>query len=102
MTIRSANCTESAMCEPPKPRLITGKSGNDSFKFHIRMLELPTNNAPCFGGGCLRSASSNAAIVFSHCDTFGGSAETPDTQPVELPNRHNTANHWRTTLIFPR
>src|SRR5438309_11856765 len=54
------------MVEPPKPRLITFRSGKSAAAdVHLRMLEEPTKStAPC-GGACLASAASNASISFS-------------------------------------
>src|SRR2546430_12363541 len=72
MTMRSTNATESMICEPPNPRLMTLYSWKSSASvFHCRMLELPMNStAPC-GGGLVLSAASNALISDSHCDESG-------------------------------
>lgn len=39
--IRSANATESATVEPPKPRFVTGRPGNASAVCQNLMVELP-------------------------------------------------------------
>ena len=52
--------------EPPKPRLIVFRSGNDSPRSQPRMLELPTNSKAPWGGGSTLSRDSKAAIDFSH------------------------------------
>jgi len=62
------NSTTSAVCEPPKPRLITGRSGKLSAVRHMRMLELPTNSTASRGHAFLASHASKAAMSFSHCD----------------------------------
>src|SRR6185436_4022852 len=63
--IRSAYFTESASCEPPKPRLMTLRSGKASVDFHIRMLELPTKTISFSGGGLVLSLASKAAMSFA-------------------------------------
>src|ERR1700730_16597521 len=69
--MRSANAVESAISEPPKPRLMTGLPGKSFASVcHFRMLELPTNRIACFGGGFLLSLASNALISGSHLDAF--------------------------------
>src|SRR5262245_60276359 len=62
---RGAKWAASAICEPPKPRLITGRSGKDLSSFHIRIVELPMNRMPFLGGGFSASCFSKSAIVFS-------------------------------------
>src|SRR5688500_12003295 len=57
----------SAICDPPKPRLMTGSSGKSLARVvQSRMLELPTNNTPPEVGGRLASDASNARISFSN------------------------------------
>src|SRR6185295_10012095 len=64
--IRSAYFTESAVSEPPKPRLMILRSGNASVDFHIRIEELPTKTISFWGGGLALSCASKAAMSFSH------------------------------------
>ena len=61
---------ESAASDPPKPRLIAlaPSSGKDSGRFHRTMLDAPMKTMPFCGGGEVRSAASNFAIVSSHTD----------------------------------
>src|SRR5262245_31565662 len=68
--MRSTNATESAICEPPKPRLTTWNSGKLSARLvQRRMLELPVKRIDPAGGGLVRSCASKAAISFSHFAT---------------------------------
>ena len=60
ITMRLAYRTESAICDPPKPRFRTGRSGKCWSTSHPRMLELPMNTIPSFGGGLSLSFASNA------------------------------------------
>src|SRR3954468_885747 len=53
------------MVEPPKPRLMTGRSGNASAVCHRRILELPTKRMPFLGTAFWWSHFSNAAISVS-------------------------------------
>src|SRR5258706_10795784 len=65
--MRSARLAESASCEPPKPRLITGREGKWTVRLvHFLMLELPTKTMQFLGGGLVLSLASNAPISFSH------------------------------------
>src|SRR5687768_9929878 len=64
--MRSMKCSESLSCDPPKPRLIVGKSGKNSPSFQPTMLELPTKSTTSRGGGDWRSRASNAAMADSH------------------------------------
>src|SRR5712671_6316869 len=65
--MRSARLAESASCEPPKPRLTTGKEGKWTVRLvHFLMLELPTKTMQFLGGGLVLSLASNALISFSH------------------------------------
>src|SRR5687767_6123898 len=75
----------SRMVEPPKPRLITVRSGKSfSSVFHMRMLELPTNRTASRGGIRLASAASKARISCSNggsffcccCATMGAETKT--------------------------
>src|SRR5882672_4301357 len=69
--MRSASAVESAISEPPKPRLMTTFPGKSFASVcHFRMLELPTNKIACFGGGFVRSLASNALISGSHLEVF--------------------------------
>ena len=68
MTSRFRCLTQSESCEPPKPRLITtGRSLNwSSRSLQSRIDELPTNNTPPAGRGCVASSAAKAANVASH------------------------------------
>src|SRR5436190_3566905 len=86
MMMRSAKFTESAICEPPNPRLTTGKSGKSCARLvHLLMLELPTNTMQFLGGGFVVSLASKAAISFSHCAELCVASELGGTvwQPTE-------------------
>ena len=67
--------TESMICEPPKPRLMTRWSGkSEASVFHKRMLELPTNRMAPRGGGFVASVAVKALISFANgCDNGKGS-----------------------------
>src|SRR5258705_8668689 len=60
--MRSAKWLTSAIVEPPKPRLITGRSGKASAVCQKRMVELPTKRMQCGGTAFWWSHFSNAAI----------------------------------------
>ena len=88
-TIRPAKCTESAICEPPKPRRTTGTPGKSSLSvFHKPMLELPMNNTPPGLGISFLSADSNRAIDFSQRDeSCSAVAETNGNTPAASSSR---------------
>src|SRR5687767_185735 len=70
----------SAICDPPKPRLMTGSSGKSLARVvQSRMLELPTNNTPPEVGPCLASAASKARISFSNGLSAGEGASAART-----------------------
>ena len=50
--------TESAISDPPKPRLMTLRSGKASVDFHSLMLELPMKTISFSGGGVVLSFAS--------------------------------------------
>src|SRR5437899_148130 len=70
--MRSAKASESAISDPPKPRLMTLNSDKSCARvFHKRMLELPTNTTAPGGGGLVLSDASNALIAVSHLAESG-------------------------------
>src|SRR5882762_6565879 len=96
MMMRSAKFTESAICEPPKPRFTTGRAGKSAARLVQRlMLELPTKRMQPLGGGLVLSLASNAAISFSHCAElceareFGGAVWQPAHKSASMPIHHN-------------
>src|SRR4051812_20431852 len=60
--MRSAKWLTSGIVEPPKPRLMTGRSGKASAVCQKRMVELPTNRMQFCGTAFWWSHFSNAAI----------------------------------------
>src|SRR6476661_1871001 len=76
--MRSRKAVTSGIIEPPKPRLRTGSPAKSSFSdVHIRMLELPVEMMPPFGGGAAMSSASKAWMSASKRDGSGpsGAAE---------------------------
>src|SRR5262245_19553495 len=63
--MRGAKWVESAICEPPKPRLTAGSLGNDFARSQRPMVELPQKKMPPSAGGFARSRFSMAATAFS-------------------------------------
>src|SRR5215212_4128579 len=60
--MRSAKWLTSGIVEPPKPRLMTGRSGKASAVCQRRIVELPTKRMQSFGTAFWWSHFSNAAI----------------------------------------
>src|SRR5262249_62131930 len=56
----------SGIVDPPKPRLMTGSSGNESAVCQRRMVELPTKRMQSFGTAFWWSHFSKAAISVSN------------------------------------
>src|SRR5260221_13984131 len=82
--MRSAYPTESMICEPPKPRLMTRCFGKSSANdFQSRMLELPMKRMAPGGGGLVRSDASNARISLSK----GAGVDAADATGYCLPPR---------------
>src|SRR5215470_14487973 len=81
------------MCEPPKPRLITGSGAISAFRvsFHLTMLEDPTNRTSQFAGGAKRSAAVKRAIssANSSCSAGVGAVCAPKRQENARTSAHN-------------
>src|SRR3954464_7715594 len=79
---------ESDNCEPPKPRLKTGRLGKSlSSVFQRRMPEAPVKRMPPLGGGFCLSASSKATISFSKRLTGGVSPRAKVTKAKRVQRR---------------
>src|SRR5262249_40812084 len=69
--IREAKAVESAISDPPKPRLRTSLPGKSwAMVFQSLKEELPMNRIPSRGGGLVRSLASKAWISGSQRDEF--------------------------------
>src|SRR4051794_6003435 len=63
--MRGAKCVVSAICDPPKATLTTGKSGNDFFRSQLTMELLPAKKIASLGGGLSLRRFSMSAMDFS-------------------------------------
>src|SRR5579872_6155803 len=92
--IRSAKAVESAIFDPPNPRLMTlwpGKSWASVFQ--IRMLELPTKRIAPWGGGLVRSLASKALISGSHIERSRGVCAGISNAPIPMKKQRSRLAH---------